>query len=389
VMDKVLEDFRFAAQHVRTADGPDKLSVNKHVVLAFMSRVFLFEGTWQKYHNGSPAKAAEYLEAAKWAADQVIQSGAFSVSDDYRALFASESLGGNPEVILFKEYADGVMQHSVMSFNNTEKQPGLSKNTIDSYLLTDGLPIGLSPLYVGDKTIAAVLKDRDGRMLQTVAPELRLMDRSNFAYSGYASRKFVNEGHKDLTIGQNRFNITDAPVIRYGEVLLNYAEAAAELGNLAQADLDRSVNLLRNRTGVNLPKLEVVGNLPAVNGATYDDPARDPDVPALIWEIRRERRSELIFEGLRLDDLRRWKKLHYADTEQNPTVNRGAYIVKANHPADQLNGVTIDGATEGYIIPSAAVKRQVEDKFYLDPIPLDQISLYRNNGIELKQNTGW
>jgi len=390
VTDKVLEDFRFAAQNVRTADGPDKLSVNKYVVLAFMSRVFLFEGTWLKYHSGNQTKATEYLEAAKWAADQVIQSGAFSISDDYRALFASESLGGNPEVILFKEYADGVMQHSVMSFNNTEKQPGLSKNTIDSYLLTDGLPIGLSPLYAGDKTIASALKDRDGRMLQTVAPELRLVNIfNNFAYSGYASQKFVNDAHKDLTIGQNRFNITDAPVIRYGEVLLNYAEAAAELGTLAQADLDRSVNLLRARTGVNLPKLEVVGNLPAVNGAAYDDPARDPDVPALIWEIRRERRSELIFEGLRLDDLRRWKKLHYADTDKNPTVNRGAYIVKADYTADQLAGITIDGANEGYIIPSAAVKRLVEDKFYLDPIPLDQISLYRNNGVELKQNTGW
>jgi len=199
----------------------------------------------------------------------------------------------------------------------------------------------------------------------------------------------VNEGHKDLTIGQNRYNITDAPVIRYGEVLLNYAEATAELGGLTQTDLDKSINLLRGRNGVGLPKLEVIGNLPAVNGVTYDDPARDPDVPALIWEIRRERRSELIFEGLRLDDLRRWKKLHYADTEQNPTINRGAWIKKADHSADQLNGIVIDGTTEGYIIPSSGVKRTVEDRFYLNPIPLDQISLYRNNGAELKQNPGW
>jgi len=389
VMDKVLEDFRFAAQNVRPADGTDKQAVNRYVVLAFMSRVFLFEGTWQKYDDGNQAKASEYLEAAKWAADQVIQSGVFSVSEDYRALFASESLSGNAEVILFREYADGVMQHSVMSFNNTEKQPGLSKNTIDSYLLSDGLPIGLSPLYAGDKTIAAVLKDRDGRMAQTVAPELRLMDRSNFAYSGYASQKFVNDGHKNLTIGQNRYNITDAPIIRYGEVLLNYAEAKAELGGITQADLDRSINVLRGRKGVDLPKLEIIGNLPAVNGAVYEDPARDAEVPALIWEIRRERRSELIFEGMRLDDLRRWKKLHYADTDRNPTINRGAWIKKADHSPDQLNGIVIDGTDEGYIIPSSAVKRLVEDKYYLDPIPLDQIALYRNNGAELKQNPDW
>jgi len=390
VMDKVLEDFRFAAQNVRTTDGPEKQAVNRYVVLAFMSRVFLFEGTWLKYHNGSQAKATEYLEAAKWAADQVIQSGAFSLSSDYRGLFTSESLKGNPEVILFKEYAEGILQHSLMSYNNTEPQPGVSKNAIDSYLLADGLPIGLSPLYPGDKTVADALKDRDGRMAGTVVPEFRMMNtRPDYSISGYSVHKFLNETLKNQNVGTSQLNITDAPVIRYGEVLVNYAEAAAELGGITQAELDRSVNLLRARTGVNLPKLEVIGDLPTVNGTVYDDPARDTDVPSLIWEIRRERRSELIFEGRRLDDLRRWKKLHYADTDKNPTINRGAYIVKADYTADQLAGISIDGTNEGYIIPSAAVKREVEDKFYLDPIPIDQITLYRNNGVELTQNPGW
>src|SRR5690606_3280751 len=184
-------------------------------------------------------------------------------------------------------------------------------------------------------------------------------------------------------------NITDAPVIRYGEVLINYAEAAAELGTLTQSDLDKTINVLRKRNGVGLPRLELVGNQPAINGVAYDDPARDQTVPNLIWEIRRERRSELMFEGLRLNDLRRWKKLEYVDTEKNPTNNRGAYIVKADYTAEQLNGITIDGTKEGYIIPSASIKRTVADKFYLDPIPLDQISLYESNGAKLEQNPGW
>lgn len=390
VMDQVLEDFKFAAEHVRASDGPSQQAVNKYVVLAFMSRVFLFEGTWLKYHEVDDAKAEEYIEAAKWAAEEVINSGAFSLSNDYRGLFAAESLKGNPEIILFKEYAEGVLQHNIMSLNNLEPQAGISKNAIDSYLLSDGLPIGLSSLYEDDKTVANALKDRDGRMAQTVVPQLRLMNMiSNFALSGYAVHKFLNESLKNESVGAGPLNITDAPIIRYGEVLMNYVEAAAELGALTQDDLDKTINVLRNRNGVGLPGLEIAGNQPAVNGMPYDDPARDPSVPSLLWEIRRERRSELIFEGLRLDDLRRWKKLEYADTDNNPTINRGAYIVKADYTPGQLDGITIDGTDEGYIIPSSSIKRLVQNKFYLDPIPLDQITLYERNGVELEQNPEW
>ncbi|PRD50777.1 RagB/SusD family nutrient uptake outer membrane protein [Sphingobacterium gobiense] len=390
VMDKVLEDFRFAAEHVRASDGPSQQAVNKYVVLAFMSRVFLFEGTWLKYHGIDEAKATEYLEAAKWAAEQVMNDGSFSIANDYRGLFTSESLQGNPEVILFKEYAEGILQHNIMSLNNLEPQAGISKSAIDSYLLTDGLPIGLSSRYEGDKTVESAFENRDGRMKQTVVPQLRMLNTMpNFAFSGYAVQKFLNESLKNDAVGAGSLNITDAPIIRYGEVLMNYAEAAAELGILTQGDLDKTINVLRNRNGVGLPRLELSGGRPAVSGTPYDDPARDPTVPSLLWEIRRERRSELIFEGLRLNDLRRWKKLEYADTEKNPTNNRGAYIVKSAYSEEQLNGITIDGEDEGYIIPSASIQRTVDDKLYLDPIPLDQISLYENNGVTLEQNPGW
>lgn len=390
VMDKVLEDFKFAAENVRSTDGPAQQAVNKHVVLTYMSRVFLFEGTWLKYHGIDEAKAKTYLEAAKWAAEQVINSGSYTISGNYRDLFTSETLKGNPEVILFKEYVSGVLQHSLMSFNNLEPQAGISKNAIDNYLMTDGLPIGISPTYQGDKTVAQALKNRDGRMAQTVVPELRMLNTmSNYAFSGYSSHKFLNESLKNQTVGSGQLNITDAPIIRYGEVLMNYAEAAAELGSLTQADLDKTINVLRARNGVALPKLQLVGNQPAVNGLVYDDPNRDPSVPSLLWEIRRERRSELMFEGQRLNDLRRWKKLEYADTEKNPTINRGAYIVKADFTPALLNGVMLDGANAGYIIPSSVNKRTVANKYYLDPIPLDQIALYKNNGVELSQNPGW
>jgi hypothetical protein len=392
VMDSVLKDFQFAAANVREADGTPGLTVNKYVVLAFMSRVFLFEGTWQKYHENNLTKANEYLEAAKWAANQVIESNKYEVAPDYRGLFSSLSLAGNKEIIMYREYETGLLTHSLNSYVNKEPQTGISKNAIDSYLGADGKPIAISAVYNGDHTVADALSNRDPRINETVVNELRLNGEiPNYSTSGYAVHKFLNESIKDLPEGNGSLNPTDAPIIRYGEVLMNYAEACAELGTITQADLDKSINKLRDRADVQMPHLEVIGGEPAVGGEVYDDPDRDPTVPSLIWEIRRERRVELMMEGFRLNDLRRWKKLEYTDTQGNPTINRGVWIVKADHP-DMKDVFIENDADEGYIVPAYKAESQrlfTEPRVYLNPLPLDQIKLYQDKGAELKQNPGW
>ncbi|MGK9125358.1 RagB/SusD family nutrient uptake outer membrane protein [Olivibacter sp. SA151] len=398
VMDNVLADFKFAAEHVRTEDGSTGekgLIVNKDVVLAFMSRVFLFEGTFLKYHNIDQSKAAEYLEASKWAAYELINSGRYSVNTNYRNLFSSVSLAGNPEIILYRQYDKAQITHSLMSYVNRESQTGVSKDLIESYLMNDGLPITQSSKYKGDQTIQNAMADRDPRINETFATQIRLngdpaLKYANYSTSGYIVHKFLNESLKDANEGLSSSNITDAPVIRYGEVLMNYVEASAELGSLTQNDLDISINVLRDRPDINLPHLQVIGNSPAVNGIVYDDPKRDPQVSGILWEIRRERRIELAMEGFRLSDLRRWKKLEYTDNFNRPDINRGAWIRKTDY-ANLSNVVIENGAEEGYIIPAArqAYRAFNNDKVYLDPIPLDQIKLYADQGVELKQNPGW
>src|SRR5699024_931852 len=153
----------------------------------FMSRVFLFEGTWQKYHKQNNSKAAEYLEAAKWAADQIISSGEYELAN-YRAVFNSLSLADNPEVILYREYEEGVLTHALNSYNNMEAQTGASKDDVEYYLMNDGLPISVSPDYQGDHGIDAVMHNRDPRMYATfVSNTLRLNGiESNYSTTGYA-----------------------------------------------------------------------------------------------------------------------------------------------------------------------------------------------------------
>lgn len=398
VMDRVLEDFQFAAENVRENVENEGLEVNRNVVLGFMSRVFLYEGTWQKYHEKNNEKAAEYLEAAKWAAEQVIESGSFSLGN-YREVFNSLSLSGNPEVMLYREYEEGLITHALNSYNNSEPQTGISKDGIEAYLAEDGLPIAVSSLYQGDKGIENVMANRDPRIYETfVADELRINSiASNYSTSGYASHKFLNEEIADEPAGNSNQNPTDAPIIRYGEILVNYAEAAYELATVggsafSQADLDKSINVLRDRPGINLAHLGVSGNQPTVSGQVYDDPQRDPEVDPILWEIRRERRVELMFEGFRLDDLKRWKKLEYIDMVQYPDINRGAWIVKSDYPDADLETLIVSEGDKGYIIPASAeesLRTFSNPRVYLDPIPLDQITLYKDQGVELIQNPGW
>ena len=187
--------------------------------------------------------------------------------------------------------------------------------------------------------------------------------------------------------------------------MLNYIEAAAELADLGQytltqADFDKTINAIRDRQSTQMPHVTLAGNALKVNGVEINDPDRDATVKPIIWEIRRERRVELAYEGLRFNDLRRWGKLEYADMTKNKKLNMGAWINKADYPenAEALakitlcdeNGNIVTG-NEGYIMPitEVAKMRVMADKDYLYPIPVDQITMYENHGFKLTQNPGW
>ena len=432
VMDKVLEDFTFAANNVRTSDGTDGLTVNRSVVDAYMSKVFLFEGTWQKYREKNNEYAEKYLKAAKDAAARVMDGTSgktYRISDDYKALTTSLDLAGNPEIIIYRSYVAGVNTHSEMSWQIEQVQTNSpSKSLVESYLTTNGLPINQSGNadYKGDKTIKEELANRDPRLAANIADSLCINGVvSLYAIGGYLGNRFINESIIGTADGQSSTNVTDAPVMKYNEVLLNYIEAAAELADmgqytLSQTDFDNTINAIRKRASVNMPALTFSGNQLSVNGVVINDPDRDlgnPNVPGdyevspILWEIRRERRVELVYEGIRFDDLRRWSKLWYADMVLNPKVNMGAYIDKdkyvaeynAAHPGTTIKkeqlSITLEGGGDaGYIVPIQAqsLKRTFAEKDYLYPIPKGQISLYESkaaqlgdNTIKLEQNPGW
>lgn len=416
VMDFVVEDLDFAVENVKESDGIKGLNIDRYVALSFGSRIMLFEGTWQKYNENKKDNAVKYLNKAKEYSSKVIESDRYSLAVDYKSLTTSISLAGNPEVIMFREYAEGVLMHSLMSFQNTEAQGSSpSRSLIDSYLSVNGLPINQdeNTLFHGDKWFFDEIKDRDPRLHAIIDTDgLRIEGvASVFAASGYFANRFVNESLIDEPGGKSSTNITDAPVMKLNEVLMNYIEAAAELQtlgayDLSQSDFDKTINALRSRPSTNMPFVTLSGDALSVNGVTINDPDRDSDVPQIIWEIRRERRTELVYEGIRFNDIRRWGKLEYADMKLNPKLNLGAWLDKEAYidwynntlspsiplTLQSLESITLDReGNAGYIKPilSESVMRQYSQKDYLYPIPLDQITLYKTKGVELTQNPGW
>lgn len=410
VMDKVNEDLAFACANIRVNDGTKGLTVNRAVAQGFASRIMLFEGTWQKYHANNTAKAAEYLKAAKDYAAALMQTNAYSIAPSYKSLTTSEDLAGNPEIIMYRSYVENVVMHSLMSFQNTEMEMSSpSRSFIDAFLTKNGLPIHQAGNtdYKG-KEYAKEIQNRDPRLADNIDEEsgLRLNGvAAVYAASGYYANRYVNKDLINKPGGMSNTNTTDAPVMKLNEVMMNYIEAAAELADLGQytltqADFDKTINAIRDRQSTHMPHVTLAGNALKVNGVEINDPDRDATVKPIIWEIRRERRVELAYEGLRFNDLRRWGKLEYADMVKNKKLNMGAWINKADYPenAEALakitlcdeNGNIVTG-NEGYIMPitEVAKMRQMADKDYLYPIPVDQITMYETHGFKLTQNPGW
>lgn len=398
VMPRVLADLRFALDNIRENDG--ELQINKYVAAAMISQRMLREGTFEKYHGINEDIARQCLELAKEACLTVMNSGKYSLATDYASLFASEDLSGNPEVILYKRYIDTKTGHSVLNYNYLQPQTGPNRDFADAFLTADGLPVYAKDITFCPKTSEEYFADRDPRLSLIIRPDKYYIageDVTGAAYSrsGFSLCKYMDrskEGSSDIIYTSNAKNTTDCPQYRLGQILVDYAEICYELGSLTQSDLDKSINVLRARKGVEMPALQIIGGQPAVNGQVYDDPNRDPDVPSMLWELRRERRVELAFEGSRLDDLKRWKKLIYLWSEYNPSISTGAWISYDDFAkADKTKAVLPSGANEGYLVvtPAAQYRPAPQARDYIRPIPTDQIQLFEQNGYVLEQNPEW
>lgn len=375
----------------------DESRITKGAAQALLARAALFVGTWNKFHGAGDANG--YLNLAKDMAAEVIDSNNYQLfdrradlgADSYRYSFilqgnaqtnpANITLAENKEYIVMRrrdqEISPGGSWTAAM-FGENHMSP--TKKFADMFLCDDGLPISKSPRFNGYAQVATEYENRDPRMTQILIVPLTRYWSNNL---GPLNRDWANPTENgvvfEVEVGtrtrtgylQKKFkqeingNALSFPVIRLAEVYLIYAEAAYELAdNISDADLDYSLNNLRERVG--MPKL--TNAFVASNGLSMRD------------EIRRERNIELFMETNRRDDLRRWKK---AETEMVKPVEGITWKGTQYETDDRWSGLVYDLSTSGAIIVEK--DRKFEQKHYLFPIPLRQIML----NPALEQNPGW
>ena len=425
VMDSVYNDLKYAMNNVRLNDGLQ--NVNRYVVASFVSRWALFEASWQKYYYKNDDRARKFFELAIESAELVMNSGKYDIVTDFRTLFGSTDLTSSKDCILYRKYDAGQgVTHCVASYCNMHSPNDVGPNLdlIKAFICTDGKDWQTSALPTAkDFTLSNLITTRDPRFEASFYGATTMKAKSCALYvTKFIPRSALNylkDGGSPAPEFQGDKNVTGYPVMRYAEVLLNWIEAKAEYATLGgpavtQADLDKSINKIRQRPLDDEAKSKGVKQTAKMELANLNaDPKRDADVPALIWEIRRERRMEFAFEFSRIIDLRRWKKLQYMDTDLNPDLLMGTWV---NFPTE-LNSELVAKNKGAFRVKNAAGNLVVYDgtngakmvgffypienlgrfKFlnvpnvnpYLSPIGVNDIREYSKRGYHLTQTEGW
>ena len=419
--------------------------VNKESALVMKARVALFEGTWERYHGlqGTPFAVSgkdgtDLLQMVEPAIQQLIDHQGTKIfmdggplNEPYNQVISQQDGAKTDGVFLYREYEISlIIGHSF--FDRINSLWCYTDRLVGSYLDKEGNPQSLSALPVDDNSLYNLAENLDPRFKQTVyTPDKGPLTQ----LPGLGGTTFLIPSRFALiTIGQNntyqvsgynnwkgaildynewRYGSTDDVLIRYAEGLLAYAEAKAILGTISQADLNKTVNLLRDRVGMAHMNLGTVNGWP---GTLYSlSEGFDPSESNIVNEIRRERLVELVHEGHRLDDLKRWAVYDDAINGYKPKgAHAQQFLDYYNDPAQLIadgfgagdvgqfaltTGTLFDVDADGYLNPFFIVPDFQAggngyyidaNRNYLSPIPKSEIDLYlEKGGVTLTQNPGW
>lgn len=435
IMTKMLEDIDYAIEHLpnKKQETSAPYRVTQGAALALKSNFCLFEGTFRKYHgiNLEGHDWRYYLEQCVDASEKLMsgQYGSYKLyttgkpEEDYMNLFNAQD-ANKDEYILAVKYDQALgIKHNANAFTlvTTQDKPGYTRKFVCTYLMKDGTRFTDRPGWQRYQ-FKEEIQNRDPRLQQSIRglgyhrkgateilpPDLELSN------TGYQPIKFVTESRMgSYDMDMNNTTSCDLPEFRYAETLLNLAEAKAELGTLAQADLDKTINQLRRRVGMD-------GMLYMADANSNPDPyLMSPTTgysnvtgenTGVILEIRRERAIEMVQEGRRWYDLMRWKCGNMIDQDFTGMYFPGpgsydltgddvpdiilypAQTKKPKAPNDEKlfeigKDVILSDGNSGYVYGSKNEVRQGfnESRDYFYPIPLDDLILNTN----LVQNPGW
>ena len=432
VMTKMIEDIDYAINNLpdMNEEKSSPFRVNKWAALALKAQFCLYEGTYRKYHqlNIEGNTYTYYLDLAAKAAKDIIDNGPYKLystgnpNTDYMMLFASEDANTDEYILAIKFDYGLQIYHNATAHTlvPTQGRPGLTKKMVNTYLMKDGTAFTDKTGWQ-EMTFKEEMKDRDPRLSQSIrtpgytriGETTVLAPDFSVSVTGYQPIKFVQEPTASGgNVDRNDRSTCDLPVYRYAEVLLNYAEAKAELGTLTQDDIDISINEIRKRVGMPGLSMDNANANPDryLSSEETGYPNVTGDNKGVILEIRRERAIELSQEGFRFDDLVRWKAGSCIDQELYGMYfpGPGNYDLTGDDVADVIlyaNGtskpeaqagvqvyeigkdIMLTDDNEGYVFYHKNISRTQfsQERDYLYPIPINERSL----NPDLTQNPGW
>lgn len=316
VMEQVLKDLDYAIEHISVKSEPSRTRITRDVVLAFKTRVCLYEASFRKYHTeyDKQSTAVEWYRRVIQAADQLSGYSLRQGPNAYRDLFMQQDPSGEETILAV------AMSEKLGVFNARNRRtvsptygnrPSLSKHFVNMYLNADGSRFtdrkGYNEIEFAEETA-----HRDPRLLQTIrsidyqrtrngVPEVAPPNFTE-AFTGYEIIKGLYD--EILPYDDETRNLNAHLIIRYPEVLLNKAEALAELGEMTPQLWQQTIGVIRSRAGLTGP---AVTDLPTVADPYLVKYYRDRFTDPVLLEVIRERAVELILEGFRTDDLKRWR----------------------------------------------------------------------------------
>ncbi|MFI5451891.1 RagB/SusD family nutrient uptake outer membrane protein [Pedobacter sp. UC225_61] len=428
VMDSVLADINYAAENIKATNDPTRSTITKDVALGLKSRICLFEGTFRKYHTelNLQSTAADWLNQAATAAKQIMDKNTYSIntaggtSNSYRQVFTNAAPVAT-EVMLSSicDLTLNVLNEANWWWTSGTygAKASFTRTFINTYLNIDGTPYTNNPEYP-TMLFKDEVKNRDLRLKQTIrsgdykrisgGTQIPAPPVFSYTFTGYQPIKWTLD---DMYYDAGALNINSISLFRYAEVLLNYAEAKAELGTLSDADWAATIGKLRARAGITggLTTKPTVADPYLI--ANYFPGISDPT----ILEVRRERGIELSLEGLRFSDILRWKRgelmekewngfyvpalntpmdlnedgildvAFYQGTRPSPAVAGVTYVDVSPLVSGKINSMQLKNGTFGQLIWMNEISRKWNDKQYYYPIP--QADFLKNPA--LGQNPGW
>jgi hypothetical protein len=427
VMDSVLADLNYACANITVSDDQSRSVITKWVAFAIKSRICLFEGTYRKYHTELNLQGTvnDWLTRSADAARQVIASNKFGLNQaggptkSYRQLFINTAPVAGEDILInvtdpnLAVFSDANWYWTSATYGN---RLSFDRTFVNTYLNMDGKPFTSLPGFE-TMTFAVETQNRDGRLQQTIrTPGYTRINGSNiipappafsYTYTGYMPIKYSLD---DTKYDQGSISTNSVPVIRYAEMLLNYAEAKEELGTFTDQDWSNTIGALRARAGITGGLTAKPTMVDSYLQSNYFPGISDP----VLLEIRRERSIELAWEGFRFYDLMRWKKgnllsepwtgiyvpslntlmdlnndgipdVAFVQTALANPVAGVSYVNVAPIINGKANPQQLTNGTYGELTWLKDQPREWNDKKYLYPIP--ESALLKN--AKLGQNPGW